>query len=108
MTINQVRGLPAEPIEEQAVAQYLHRNADFFEHHPQLLARMRLQHTRNGSAQTLGAKSRNGLHEVGDRTVGTVAHGVGKPNDLDHEVGIASHPRRKCPYGLRIVAQAVQ
>jgi uncharacterized protein YigA (DUF484 family) len=53
MTINQVRGLPAEPIEEQAVAQYLHRNADFFEHHPQLLARMRLQHTRNGSTVSL-------------------------------------------------------
>src|SRR3974390_260429 len=53
MTINQVRGLPAEPIEEQAVAQYLHRNADFFEHHPQLLARMRLQHSRNGSTVSL-------------------------------------------------------
>jgi uncharacterized protein YigA (DUF484 family) len=53
MTINQVRGLPAEPIEEQAVAQYLHRNADFFEHHPQLLARLRLQHPRNGSTVSL-------------------------------------------------------
>src|SRR5580698_9911823 len=53
MTINQVRGLAAEPIEEQAVAQYLHRNADFFEHHPQLLARMRLQHPRSGSTISL-------------------------------------------------------
>src|ERR1700722_5582573 len=53
MTTNQVRGLPAEPVEEQAVAQYLHRNADFFEHHPQLLARMRLQHPRNGSTVSL-------------------------------------------------------
>ncbi len=53
MTSNQVRGLPAEPIEEEAVAQYLHRNADFFEHHPQLLARMRLQHPRNGSTISL-------------------------------------------------------
>jgi uncharacterized protein len=53
MTSNQVRGLPAEPIDEQAVAQYLHRNADFFEHHPQLLARMRLQHPRNGSTISL-------------------------------------------------------
>jgi uncharacterized protein YigA (DUF484 family) len=53
MTSNQVRGLPAEPIDEQAVVQYLHRNADFFEHHPQLLARMRLQHPRNGSTISL-------------------------------------------------------
>jgi uncharacterized protein YigA (DUF484 family) len=53
MTSNQVRGLPAEPIEEQAVVQYLHRNADFFEQHPQLLARMRLQHPRNGSTVSL-------------------------------------------------------
>jgi len=53
MTSNQVRGLPAEPAEEQAVVQYLHRNADFFEQHPQLLARMRLQHPRNGSTVSL-------------------------------------------------------
>jgi uncharacterized protein len=53
MTSNQVRGLPAEPAEEQAVAQYLHRNADFFEQHPQLLARMRLQHPHNGSTVSL-------------------------------------------------------
>jgi uncharacterized protein YigA (DUF484 family) len=53
MTSNQVRGLPAEPIEEQAVVQFLHRNADFFEQHPQLLARMRLQHPRNGSTVSL-------------------------------------------------------
>src|SRR5580692_2226138 len=53
MTSNQVRGLAAEPIDEQAVAQYLHRNADFFEQHPQLLARMRLQHPRNGSTISL-------------------------------------------------------
>src|ERR1700691_2176380 len=52
-TSNQVRGLPAEPAEEQAVVQYLHRNADFFEQHPQLLARMRLQHPRNGSTVSL-------------------------------------------------------
>src|SRR5580698_4779025 len=53
MTINQVRGLAAEPIEEQAVAQYLHRNPDFFEQHPQLLARLRLQHPRNGATVSL-------------------------------------------------------
>jgi hypothetical protein len=53
MTSNQVRGIPAETIEEQAVVQYLQHNADFFERHPQLLARLRLQHPRNGSTVSL-------------------------------------------------------
>jgi uncharacterized protein YigA (DUF484 family) len=53
MTSNQVRGLAADPIDEQAVIQYLHRNADFFEQHPQVLARLRLQHPRNGSTVSL-------------------------------------------------------
>ena len=53
MTTNQVRGIPAETIEEQAVVQYLHHNADFFEHHPQLLARLQLQHPRTGSTVSL-------------------------------------------------------
>jgi hypothetical protein len=53
MTSNQLRGIPAETIEEQAVVQYLHHNADFFEHHPQLLARLRLQHPRTGSTVSL-------------------------------------------------------
>jgi hypothetical protein len=53
MTSNQVRGLPVDSNEEQAVAQYLQHNADFFERHPQLLARMRLQHPRNASTVSL-------------------------------------------------------
>jgi hypothetical protein len=53
MTSNQLRGIPAETIEEQAVIQYLHHNADFFERHPQLLARLRLQHPRSGSTISL-------------------------------------------------------
>ena len=53
MTSNQVRGIAAETIEEQAVAQYLQHNADFFERHPQLLARLRLQHPRNGATVSL-------------------------------------------------------
>jgi len=53
MTSNQVRGIPADTIEEQAVAQYLHHNADFFERHPQLLGRLRLQHPRTGSTVSL-------------------------------------------------------
>jgi uncharacterized protein YigA (DUF484 family) len=53
MTSNQVRGMAAETTEEQTVAQYLQRNSDFFERHPQLLARMRLQHPRNGATISL-------------------------------------------------------
>ena len=53
MTSNQVRGIPSDTTEEQAVARYLQRNADFFERHAQLLARMRLQHPRNASTVSL-------------------------------------------------------
>jgi uncharacterized protein YigA (DUF484 family) len=53
MTSNQLRGIPDETIEEQAVIQYLHHNPDFFEHHPQLLAKLRLQHPRSGSTVSL-------------------------------------------------------
>jgi uncharacterized protein YigA (DUF484 family) len=53
MTSNQLRGIPAETVEEQAVVQYLHHNAEFFERHPQLLAKLRLQHPRTGSTVSL-------------------------------------------------------
>jgi len=53
MTSNQLRGIPAETIEEQAVIQYLHHNPDFFEQHPQLLLKLRLQHPRSGSTVSL-------------------------------------------------------
>ena len=54
MTSNQVRGLAADAAtEEQTVAQYLQHNVDFFERHPQLLARMRVQHPRNASTVSL-------------------------------------------------------
>src|ERR1700689_3702449 len=53
MTSNQVRGIAAETIEEQAVIQYLHHNPEFFEQHPQLLAKLRLQHPRTGSTVSL-------------------------------------------------------
>jgi uncharacterized protein len=53
MTSNQLRGIPAETIEEQAVIQYLHHNPEFFERHPQLLAKLRLQHPRTGSTVSL-------------------------------------------------------
>ena len=53
MTSNQLRGIPADTIEEQAVVQYLHHNTEFFEQHPQLLAKLRLQHPRTGSTVSL-------------------------------------------------------
>ncbi len=53
MSSNQVRGLPAETVDEGAVAHYLQHNSDFFERHPQLLARLRLQHPRNASTVSL-------------------------------------------------------
>jgi uncharacterized protein YigA (DUF484 family) len=53
MSSNQVRGMAAETAEEQVAAQFLQRHPDFFERHPQLLARMRLQHPRNGATVSL-------------------------------------------------------
>jgi uncharacterized protein len=53
MTSNQLRGIPAETIEEQAVIQFLHHNPEFFEQHPQLLTRLRLVHPRSGSTVSL-------------------------------------------------------
>jgi uncharacterized protein YigA (DUF484 family) len=53
MSSNQVRGLQTETVDEGAVAHYLQHNTDFFERHSQLLARLRLQHPRNGSTVSL-------------------------------------------------------
>ena len=53
MSSNQVRGLQTEAVDEGAVAHYLQHNTDFFERHPQLLARLRLQHPRNGATVSL-------------------------------------------------------
>jgi uncharacterized protein len=53
MSSNQVRGVATELTEEQTVVQYLQHNSDFFERHPQLLARLRLQHPRNASTVSL-------------------------------------------------------
>ena len=53
MSSNQVRGLANEAVDEGAVALYLQQNNDFFERHPQLLARLRLQHPRNGATISL-------------------------------------------------------
>lgn len=54
MSSNQVRGLAADPaIDEETVAQYLQHHVDFFERHPQLLARIRVPHPRNASTVSL-------------------------------------------------------
>ena len=53
MTSNQVHGLSEDGLDEESVTQYLQQNADFFERHPQLLARLRLQHPRNGTTVSL-------------------------------------------------------
>ena len=53
MSSNQVRGLATETVDEGAVALYLQQNNDFFERHPHLLARLRLQHPRNGTTISL-------------------------------------------------------
>jgi uncharacterized protein YigA (DUF484 family) len=53
MSTNQARGVPSQPIDEAALVQYLQQHPDFFERHPQLLARMRLIHPRNGATISL-------------------------------------------------------
>src|SRR6202140_1771121 len=84
MTSNQLRGIPAETIEEQAVVQYLHHNADFFEHHPQLLARLRLQHPRNGSTVSLIERQVDVLREkiqIQDQKLAEFVH-VARANNV--------------------------
>ena len=53
MSSNQVHGLSDEGLDEESVTQYLQQNPEFFERHPQLLARLRLQHPRNGTTISL-------------------------------------------------------
>ncbi|HEY7929427.1 MAG TPA: DUF484 family protein [Steroidobacteraceae bacterium] len=53
MSSNQVRGLSEEGLDEESVTQFLQQNPEFFERHPQLLARLRLHHPRNGTTVSL-------------------------------------------------------
>lgn len=53
MSSNPAQSVPTDPAGDQAVVQYLQQNPDFFEHHPQLLTRLRLQHPRNGTTISL-------------------------------------------------------
>jgi uncharacterized protein len=53
MTSSSAPGLQLEAIDEQAVSQYLQQHTDFFDRHPQLLTRLRLQHPRHGTTVSL-------------------------------------------------------
>ncbi|HTP39737.1 MAG TPA: DUF484 family protein [Steroidobacteraceae bacterium] len=53
MTTQSAQELPEIAASEAAVAQYLLEHPDFFEQHPQLLARLRLHHPRQGTTISL-------------------------------------------------------
>ncbi len=53
MSTQTVRGLAAGQTDEERIERYLSLNADFFERHQALLARMRLPHMRTGSTVSL-------------------------------------------------------
>lgn len=53
MTSNPVPGVSEEAAEEHACLKYLQHNPEFFERHPQILARLRLRHPRNGATVSL-------------------------------------------------------
>ncbi|MBC7983863.1 MAG: DUF484 family protein [Candidatus Obscuribacterales bacterium] len=53
MTQTPVRGLAIDNASQDAVIDYLQRHPDFFERHPQLLARLRIPHERNTSTVSL-------------------------------------------------------
>lgn len=53
MTSSSAPDLTQETIDEQAVSHYLQHHPDFFDRHPQLLTRLRLQHPRHGTTVSL-------------------------------------------------------
>jgi hypothetical protein len=53
MSSNPAQSVGSEVIDEQVITQYLQQRPDFFERHPQLLTRLRLQHPRNGTTISL-------------------------------------------------------
>lgn len=53
MTNQSAQELPVIAASEESVSQYLLEHPDFFEHHPQLLARLRLHHPRQGTTISL-------------------------------------------------------
>jgi uncharacterized protein YigA (DUF484 family) len=53
MTTREARGVTTVETEEESIAAYLQHNADFFERHHAVLARLRLPHARGGSTISL-------------------------------------------------------
>jgi uncharacterized protein YigA (DUF484 family) len=53
MISNPAQSIGVETLDEQGITHYLQQHPDFFEHHPQLLTRLRLQHPRNGTTISL-------------------------------------------------------
>jgi uncharacterized protein YigA (DUF484 family) len=53
MTTRQAQNITVEEVDEQSLSHYLQQTPDFFERHPQLLTRLRLQHPRNGTTISL-------------------------------------------------------
>ncbi len=53
MSSNPAQSVSTTAVDEHALSQYLQQTPDFFERHPQLLTRLRLQHPRNGTTISL-------------------------------------------------------
>ena len=53
MTSSSAPDMTQVTVDEQAVSQYLQHHPDFFDRHPQLLTRLRLQHPRHGTTVSL-------------------------------------------------------
>ncbi|MGH8141158.1 MAG: DUF484 family protein [Steroidobacteraceae bacterium] len=84
MSSNQVRGVAPESVDDEAVARYLQQNSDFFERHPQLLARLRLRHPRNGSTISLIERQVEVLREKHQMQENKLAEfvGVARANNI--------------------------
>src|SRR5262245_59858361 len=53
MSKSTIRGVEAEPLAETGVADFLTQHPDFFERHPNVLARLKLPHGRGAAAVSL-------------------------------------------------------
>ncbi len=60
---NQARGLRTEILSDEAVAQYLENNPDFFERHSAVLEKLRLPHARGSAAVSLVERQVDVLRE---------------------------------------------
>jgi uncharacterized protein len=60
---NQARGLRTEPLTDEAVAQHLQNNPDFFERNGAVLEKLRLPHARNGATVSLVERQVDVLRE---------------------------------------------